>query len=254
MIKKVFASLPMNGRDISEIKADMSQMLAIVESEFLDNYSDSEFELIDTVLEDEPATETNNEGCWYLGRSVTLLSTADLVIFHPAWREARGCIIEHMICAMYNIPYIDISMKYDFDGVEDDVQDYTHDWNVAGEVNEKLSEAVAEAEGLNDILDVAHDDIAEELMDPSVIQRELDRIVNEVDALGLEDDVDELVDSDPDFELAHEDFSHGVSDEPEVPDKVVQKVLRYLNKHKNNPHVLDELGIQLEPGEYDADA
>lgn len=147
MTKKVFVSLPMRDRLIDEIREDMNDILDIIKPIYAE--LDEDVELIDTVWMDSPGPDILDEGSWYLGRSIQALSRADLAIFHPGWREARGCIIEHMVCAMYNIPYFDISMKY---GDDYDFVDHTHDWNEAGEINSVLSEEVAKAEGLDDIL------------------------------------------------------------------------------------------------------
>lgn len=212
MTKKVFVSLPMKDRSIDEIREDMNDILDIVKPSYSELGED--VELLDTIWMDTPGPDILDEGAWYLGRSIQALAEADLAIFHPGWREARGCIIEHMVCAMYNIPYFDISMDYG-DHEDEDVDDYTHDWDMVGEINASLSEQVAEAEGLDDILN--NDDVE--------------------DALGFEhDDVDDLIESDPDFSpyAQHSEIDIAVMDE--------------FNENGN----LVNSDI-LEPGEYDAD-
>lgn len=211
MTKKVFVSLPMNDRTTDEIREDMNDILNMIKPGFADLGVD--IELIDSILSDTPGPDISNEGAWYLGRSILALSEADIAVFHPGWREARGCIIEHMVCAMYNIPYFDVSMDYGDDEGED-IADYTHDWDRAGEINEALSEQVAEAEGLDDILD---DEDVE-------------------DALGFEhDDIDDLIESDPDLNPYTQHSEIDIMDEFNTHGKLV------------NPDI-------LEPGEYDADA
>ena len=212
MTKKVFVSLPMRDRSIDEIREDMNDILDMIKPGYAELGED--VELIDTVWMDGPGPDILDEGAWYLGRSIQALAEADLAIFHPGWREARGCIIEHMVCAMYNIPYFDISMDYG-DHEDDDVKDYTHDWDMAGEINEALSEQVAEAEGLDDIL--GDDDVE--------------------DALGFEhDDVDDLIESDPDLNpyAQHSEIEIAVMDEFDENGKLVNSDI-------------------LEPGEYNAD-
>lgn len=212
MTKKVFVSLPMRDRSVDEIREDMNDILDMIKPSYAALGED--VEMIDTVWLDTPGPDILNESAWYLGQSIQALSKADTAIFHPGWREARGCIIEHMVCAMYNIPYFDISMDYG-DHEDEDVEDHTHDWDMVGEINEVLSEQVAEAEGLDDILD---DDDVE-------------------DALGFEhDDVDDLIESDPDFNpyAQHNDIDIAIMDE--------------FNENGN----LVNSDI-LEPGEYNAD-
>lgn len=212
MTKKVFVSLPMRDRSIDEIREDMNDILDMIKPGYAELGED--VELIDTIWPDGPGPDILDEGAWYLGRSIQALSEADLAIFHPGWREARGCIIEHMVCAMYNIPYFDISMDYG-DHEDEYVEDYTHDWDMAGEINEALSEQVAEAEGLDDIL--GDDDVE--------------------DALGFEhDDVDDLIESDPDLNpyAQHSEIKIAVMDEFDENGKLVNSDI-------------------LEQGEYDAD-
>lgn len=43
---------------------------------------------------------------WFLGKSIELLSTADLVYFAKGWETARGCIIEHSCAVAYMVKTI----------------------------------------------------------------------------------------------------------------------------------------------------
>ena len=177
MSMKVFISLPMNGHEVDDIRNEMMSIYRMI-----DNQIEDDLELIDTVITDEPDDDILTPSVWYLGRSIREMSDADLVVFHPDWRAARGCIIEHMVCALYNIPYIDISMSDDMN--VDDTVDYTHDWDIVGQVNAELSEAIAKAEGLVD-----DDD-------------DTDNMDDYEDALGFEhDDFDDLIDSDQDPDI-----------------------------------------------------
>lgn len=136
-MRKLFVSLPMRGLEISEIRLMMNDIHHTIESSF-----NEPFELIDTIIEETPTSDVLDDGPWYLGQSIQLLSTADICVFHPGWRDARGCIIEHMICALYNIPYVDMSIDYDFE--KDDVVDNTYDINEYGQINSELSKIVEE--------------------------------------------------------------------------------------------------------------
>lgn len=148
---KLFVSLPMNGREIDDIRSDMHAICQIVSAEM-----GEQFELIDTVWTDEPPIDILNDpgscGAWYLGKSISALAEADLAVFDSDWRFARGCIIEHMVCSMYNIPYVDMSMSYSDD--DEDINDYTVDRNEAARINNILSEEYEE-----DALGFEHDDI-----------------------------------------------------------------------------------------------
>lgn len=44
---------------------------------------------------------------WFLGRSIQVLSMADLAYFCKGWQDARGCRIEHDCAEKYDIPIIE---------------------------------------------------------------------------------------------------------------------------------------------------
>ena len=44
---------------------------------------------------------------WFLGKSIELLSQADVVYFVKGWDKARGCKIEHQCAVAYNIKRIE---------------------------------------------------------------------------------------------------------------------------------------------------
>ena len=118
---KLFVSLPMSARREIDIRNEMNALKILMEMETGEN-----FELIDTLdTEEEPNDILNT--CWYLGQSISKLATADLVVFSPHWTMATGCIIEHMVCAFYDIPYVDVHMD-DFAAFEDyDIDDEDED-------------------------------------------------------------------------------------------------------------------------------
>lgn len=103
-MSKLFISLPMRGYTPDQIRAEMDWMKEI----FDDNMND-EFEMIDSIFTELPPNEVIRDSTWYLGKSIAAMAEADVVLFHPNWREARGCLIEHMICALYEIPYIELA-------------------------------------------------------------------------------------------------------------------------------------------------
>lgn len=70
--------------------------------EFIDNYTPE--------AAPKEAVKTTHERLWYLGHSLQLLSTADLVIFANDAADAKGCVTERMICEMYDIPFIEMEL------------------------------------------------------------------------------------------------------------------------------------------------
>ena len=109
MTKKLFVSLPMRNHSIEELRPQMNDYLKRVEDRL-----NEEFSLIDTLWE-EPEPEDLKHHTYYLGKSITALSNADLVIFVPGWHKAPGCVIEYEICKLYGIPYYLLLTKEDDD-------------------------------------------------------------------------------------------------------------------------------------------
>jgi hypothetical protein len=153
-MKKIFISLPMNGLDENEIKDDIASLQEYIEGIFADE--DEEINFIDSFVEEESPDDVN-EPVWYLSKSIELISGANLAVFAPGWENARGCIVEHMVCALYSVPYVEINpdtfffdIDEAFDDSPNDVQDNTHDWDVAGQVNAEISDAYSEATGVGE--------------------------------------------------------------------------------------------------------
>ena len=63
-----------------------------------------EVELIDSFFQSAPA---DARPLWFLGKSLELLSTADVAYFAPGWKDARGCKIEHLCAVEYGIDRIE---------------------------------------------------------------------------------------------------------------------------------------------------
>lgn len=119
---KLFVSLPMRGRTEEEVREEMAELNDICNNEY-----QTKFELIESFEHGNPPSDIPNESVWYLGKSIVSLSEADLVIFSSDWANAHGCIVEHIICAFYDIPYVELESGdlIDLDNAEV-VVDYTH--------------------------------------------------------------------------------------------------------------------------------
>lgn len=98
--KKLFISLPMSGREEGDILDQFNK----IADKFKENY-----DIIDQYHQEEDPNGINRYSpVWYLGHSIQLMRTADMVAFSRNWTEARGCIIEHRICEYYDIPYLEL--------------------------------------------------------------------------------------------------------------------------------------------------
>ena len=67
-------------------------------------YLKEDVEVIDSFLKDAPH-EANP--LWFLGKSIEMLSTADVAYFAKGWEEARGCKIENECAIEYGIDVIE---------------------------------------------------------------------------------------------------------------------------------------------------
>lgn len=96
---KLFISQPMRGKTKEEILAVREKAIASAKKHF-----GEKVEVIDSYFESAPADATP---LWYLGKSLQLLSTADVAYFAEGWEEARGCRIENTCAIEYGIDVIE---------------------------------------------------------------------------------------------------------------------------------------------------
>ena len=94
-MKKLFISQPMRGKSNEEILKEREEAIKKAE-EFLGE----PVEVIDSFFKNAPADVTP---LWYLGKSIQLLSEADMAYFAKGWYDARGCKIEHECALEYGI-------------------------------------------------------------------------------------------------------------------------------------------------------
>ena len=101
---KVFLSMGMRDKTIKEIRETMNDIANTLKKRFKED-----IEVIDTVVEDFENLEVKNEGLYCLGKSIELLSTADLVVFAEDWDSYRGCKIEHRCAEEYGLKIMYVS-------------------------------------------------------------------------------------------------------------------------------------------------
>ena len=96
---KLFISQPMRGKTDEEILATRQKAIASAE-----RHLGEKVEVIDSFFQNAPA---DVKPLWYLGKSLELLSTADVAYFAKGWEEARGCRIENTCAIEYGIDVIE---------------------------------------------------------------------------------------------------------------------------------------------------
>ena len=93
-MKKLFISQPMIDKTNEEIKTERENIIKEVTNVL------GEVEVIDNFFESAPHEA---KPLWFLGKSLELLSTADIAYFARDWDKYRGCKIEHTCATEYGI-------------------------------------------------------------------------------------------------------------------------------------------------------
>lgn len=97
-MKKLFISQPMKDKTDNEILNEREKAIKKAEEKI-----GEPIEVIDSFFQSAPA---DARPLWFLGKSLELLSTADLAYFADGWTNARGCRIEHLCALEYSIDII----------------------------------------------------------------------------------------------------------------------------------------------------
>lgn len=98
-MKKLFISQPMRGKTDEEILKEREKAIASAQK-----LLGEEVEVIDSFFQNAPAEA---KPLWFLGKSLELLSTADVAYFAKGWEDARGCRIENTCAVEYGITVIE---------------------------------------------------------------------------------------------------------------------------------------------------
>lgn len=97
---KIFISQPMKDKTDEEILRERQVAIDSVKEKF----PGEEIEVIDSFFRDAPH---DARPLWFLGKSLELLSTADVAYFCKGWENARGCKIENTCAIEYGITVIE---------------------------------------------------------------------------------------------------------------------------------------------------
>ena len=98
-MKKLFISQPMRCKTDEEILAERKKAIESAERNL-----GEPVEVIDSFFQNAPA---DARPLWFLGKSLELLSTADIAYFAKGWEDARGCRIENQCAIEYGIEVIE---------------------------------------------------------------------------------------------------------------------------------------------------
>lgn len=98
-MKRLFISQPMKDKTNEEILEARERAIEAAKKAI-----GEDVEVIDSFFKDAPH---GAKPLWFLGKSLELLSTADVAFFAKGWEDARGCKIENQCANAYGIRTIE---------------------------------------------------------------------------------------------------------------------------------------------------
>ena len=101
---KVFISQPMKGRTDKEILDERDAVIEYLKQKY------SDISIIDSFLDISEPPEVKTTPVFYLGKSIQLLSYADLCVVVGDVSDNNGCQIEMEVCKRYGIELIQLSL------------------------------------------------------------------------------------------------------------------------------------------------
>ena len=96
---KIFISQPMKDKTNQEIEQERKEIIEKIRKHF----EKIEVKVIDSFFKDAPH---DAKPLWFLGKSLELLSNANVIVLGKCWKNSRGCRIEHECAVQYGIPII----------------------------------------------------------------------------------------------------------------------------------------------------
>lgn len=96
---KVFISQPMRDKTDEQILAERNRAIETVKKKF-----DGDVVILDSFFQGAPH---DARPLWFLGKSIQVLSQADVAYFIGNWRSYRGCKAENMLAKAYGIETIE---------------------------------------------------------------------------------------------------------------------------------------------------
>lgn len=106
---KVFISMGMKSKSTEQVRVEMEKIFAYINSKL------PEAELVDSIITDADkhiALNGDDRALWYLGKSIQILSEADIVFFVNDWANFRGCSTERKVAEAYGKFCVDIKFNF----------------------------------------------------------------------------------------------------------------------------------------------
>ena len=100
MVKKIFVSVGMRGREDVEVLKDLNRAIRILSSV----YPKQSFTVVDNWATKGPEDAGR---LWYLGEAIKRLGDCEACFFVKGWENYKGCRIEMEVCKQYGIEILE---------------------------------------------------------------------------------------------------------------------------------------------------
>lgn len=100
--------MPMKGKSTEQVRVEMNKIFGYIKTKL------PEAELIESIIDGADkniALKGDDIGLWYLGKSIMILSKADIVFFVKGYEEYRGCSTERKVAEEYGKFCVDININ-----------------------------------------------------------------------------------------------------------------------------------------------
>ena len=106
-MRKVFISVPMKDRTKENIEKSIEKIKAYAKLVI-----DDELEFVNTEVQEKAPYNTKKEAVWYLGKSLEILSTCDILMApsNDGWYTFNGCEIEKEVSDRYGISKLEYDL------------------------------------------------------------------------------------------------------------------------------------------------
>ena len=110
----IFLSQPMSSVEDEEVKRDRERMKEVIRSLYPEEYinfkSTFEFDISEKVNKLKSSgvirirDNSYNSNLLYLSNALDYMSGCDYIVFHPSYKNSRGCQVEYYVADLYKIP------------------------------------------------------------------------------------------------------------------------------------------------------
>ena len=102
---RIFISIPFTDRTEDDILKEFELIRHITSKKIPGRW----VRAIASFINYDPPEGVTVSPLWYLGKSIELMASADLVVFSKDWKSARGCQAEHFCAEKYGMNIMELT-------------------------------------------------------------------------------------------------------------------------------------------------